>query len=117
MRGTTNAQAWKVYEEGLYSSRKRTGDGIQAGIEKFQEAIRLDPRFALAYAGLFDMYVAQANNLDVPPPDIDSKLRATAKALRDLDDNLAETHTAQAWVFTDSSSARSIKVLFCKTVG
>jgi tetratricopeptide (TPR) repeat protein len=101
IQGSSNGQAWKLYQEGLYSSRKRTPDGMQAGIDKFQEAIRLDPRFALAHAGLFEMYIAQANNLTPPPPDIGPKLRAAARALMELDDNLAETHAAKAWVLTD----------------
>jgi serine/threonine protein kinase len=100
MQGTTNMQAWRLYQEGLYSSRKRTPDGMQSGIDRFQNAIRLDPRFALAHAGLFEMYIAQANNLDEPPLHFDAKLRATAQALKELDDNLAETHAAQAWVKT-----------------
>jgi len=101
MQGTTNVLAWNLYQEGLYSSRKRTPEGIQAGIDKFQRAARLDPRFALPHAGLFEMYVAQANNLNEPPLDLGAKLRASAQALKELDNNLAETHTAQAWVKTE----------------
>jgi Tfp pilus assembly protein PilF len=36
----------------------RTGEGYQKAIESFEEAIKLDPTYALAHAALADSYVA-----------------------------------------------------------
>jgi TolB-like protein/DNA-binding winged helix-turn-helix (wHTH) protein len=52
-RGATNPDAYDLYLKGRFYLGKRTGDGIEKGIEYFKQSIEKDPGFALGYAGLF----------------------------------------------------------------
>src|SRR6202022_1524712 len=49
-------EAYRLYLKGRNSWNKRTADGLQQGIEFFQQAIDTDPNYAPAYAGLADCY-------------------------------------------------------------
>jgi tetratricopeptide (TPR) repeat protein len=62
----------------------------------FSQAIEKDPGYALAYVGLSDCYVVPAN--PQPPSEKMPKARAAAKRALELDETLAEAHTALARV-------------------
>ncbi|MGI9166911.1 MAG: hypothetical protein ACR2G5_11110, partial [Pyrinomonadaceae bacterium] len=49
-RYTDNDEAYQLYLKGRYHFSKRTKDDILKGVEYFQQAIKLDPNYALAYA-------------------------------------------------------------------
>ncbi|TDI92353.1 MAG: hypothetical protein E2O77_05175 [Caldithrix sp.] len=48
----TSVEAYNLYLKGRYFWNKRTEEGLQKSIEFFQQAIDLEPAYALAYAGL-----------------------------------------------------------------
>ena len=48
---TENAEAYQLYQQGLYYWRKNTDEATLKSGEYFQQAIEKDPNFALAYAG------------------------------------------------------------------
>ncbi|HKQ75995.1 MAG TPA: protein kinase [Blastocatellia bacterium] len=106
-RHTENSEAYQLYLVGRYHWSKRSGAGFNEAIKFFNEAIRKDPKFALAYAGLADCY-ALLNNYQVPPPRdaFDRANENATKALK-LDDELAEAHASLAYVkfFNDRDSA------------
>src|SRR5262249_16003103 len=56
-RQTENSDAYQAYAKGRYLWNIRSPRGIRKAIEYFEEATRLDPDYALAYAGLADCYV------------------------------------------------------------
>jgi DNA-binding winged helix-turn-helix (wHTH) protein/Tfp pilus assembly protein PilF len=84
-RHTENHEAYSCYLKGRYFFNKLTPDGVQKGIEYFQQAIEQDPNYALAYAGLGDChnYLAQR----------DEARSAVLKAL-ELDETLGEAHAS-----------------------
>jgi TolB-like protein/DNA-binding SARP family transcriptional activator len=49
-------EAYQLYLKGQFLCKSRRVDGLRASIECFEEAISLDPDYALAYAGLADAY-------------------------------------------------------------
>jgi serine/threonine protein kinase len=53
---TTNTEAYELYLKGRHFWHLRAPNSIRSAMECFEEAIRLDPGFALAYAGLTDCY-------------------------------------------------------------
>src|SRR5438105_2480238 len=55
-RHTANVHAYGLYLRGRYAWNKRTSEGVIEGIKYFEEAIALDPTYALAYTGLADSY-------------------------------------------------------------
>ena len=56
-RNTNDAEAYRSYLKGRYYWNKRTPEGIEDAISRFQQAIDEDPTYALAYAGLADAHV------------------------------------------------------------
>src|SRR5688500_12539511 len=55
-RYTDSNEAYQLYLKGRYSFAKRTRDDILRGIDYFQQAIKLDPKFALAHARVSEAY-------------------------------------------------------------
>ena len=87
-----NTEAYRLYLRGRYYFDQRTADGIRLSIEFFQEAIKKDPDYALAYAGLANAYVPSDTVLPSTANVVLAK-SAADKAL-DSDDSLTEVQTA-----------------------
>jgi serine/threonine-protein kinase len=117
-RDTTNAEAYQFYLRGRYYWNKRTADSLKKAIEQFQQAIDRDPNFALAYAGLADCYLVLEIYAGVPSSESLPKARAAADRALQLDDSLAEAHTASAaihsqmwrWAESDAEHKRAISL-------
>ena len=91
---TTNAEAYQLYLKGKFYWNKRTGAALKQAVEFYNEAIEKDPTYVLAYSGLAETYVL-FSSYDVAAA-TDSMPQAKADALRalELDEQLAEAHTA-----------------------
>jgi DNA-binding winged helix-turn-helix (wHTH) protein/Tfp pilus assembly protein PilF len=93
-----SAEAHDLYLKGLYFWNKRTVAGFQQAIEYFQQAATSDPNYALAYTGLANSYTLltaysfASSTLYMP------QARAAALRALELDDRLAEAHTALALI-------------------
>lgn len=93
---TKNTEAYFLYTRGRYfSSNFWTADGFKKGIDQLNHAIALDPAYALAHAGLAATYY-EASSVWLSPNDAMPKVKAAALKALELDDNLAEAHTALA---------------------
>jgi serine/threonine-protein kinase len=91
---TANPEAYQDYLKGRYWWSKRSAEGLNKGIEYFQQAIAKDPTYALAYSGLADCYTLLANIGIIPPKEAYQKARAAALRALEIDDKLAEAHTS-----------------------
>jgi len=94
-----NPAALEDYLKGRNFLDKRTGDGLKAAIGYFSDAIRTDPGFAEAYAGLADSYALSGDwGYGVLPPKVAfEKAKAAAMQALALNDSLGEAHTALAF--------------------
>jgi TolB-like protein/Flp pilus assembly protein TadD len=99
-RYTESAEAHRLYLLGRFYWNKRTGDGLKQAIDYFQAAVSKDRRFALGYAGLADCYsvLPGYGYADQPPRQSFARARAMAARALQLDEALAEAHTALAYV-------------------
>lgn len=94
--------AYDLYLKGQYFWNKRTPESLQRGIEYFQQAIDKDPTYARAYAGLADCYaLITGYDPSVPANEAMPKARTAAARAVELDEGLAEAHTALALVAQD----------------
>lgn len=84
-RHSDNHEAYLLFLKGRFHFNKLTPDGVDKGAGYFQQAIELDPNYALAYASLADCqnYLAKR----------DEAKKAIAMALQ-LDDQLGEAHAS-----------------------
>jgi eukaryotic-like serine/threonine-protein kinase len=90
---TANAEAYRLYLLGRSYWNKRGRENIEKSIDYFQQAIGIDPNFALAFAGLAEAYAQPSQQ-----PAGMAKARLAAQKALSLDDGLAEAHTALARV-------------------
>ncbi len=93
-RPTENTQAFQAYLKGRYYWNRRTEEGLQKGVQYFQEAIESDPNYALAYAGLADSYDLLPRYGFVAPEEGFPKGKAAAMKALEIDDTLAEAHSS-----------------------
>jgi TolB-like protein/Flp pilus assembly protein TadD len=94
-RYTDNTEAYHFYLKGRYYTNRRTSEWINKGIEHFQQAIKRDPKYALAYAGLADAYAFLASSTgEHPPGEWYPKAKEAALKALELDPALAEAHTS-----------------------
>jgi serine/threonine protein kinase/tetratricopeptide (TPR) repeat protein len=104
-RYTDNVQAYNLYQQGRYFWNKRNTGDIKKSIDYYKEAIDIDPNYALAYAGMADSYIT----LTVYDRSIGREYFPLAKEAAnralEIDDMLAEAHSALAMVL---ASARNI---------
>lgn len=91
---TDSAQAHHMYLKGRYFGNKRSVLGVKRSIDYFRKAIKHDPRYALAYAGLADAYIMIAGYGLAPPRKIIPKARAAALRALEIDDRLAEAYVS-----------------------
>lgn len=98
---TANPEAYQLYLKGRFQWNKRTGESLKQAVSLFDQAIAVDPNYALAYSGLAETYVLFPNYSIAMP--IDSMPKAKAAALRaiELDDSLAEAHVALGMYYSD----------------
>jgi len=90
-------EVYQLYLKGRFFWNKRTPEGFAKSIELFEEAIRKDPKFALAYAGLADSYVLLGPNNVRPPKEVYPKAKAAAQKALELDETLSEAHASLAF--------------------
>src|SRR5579872_940572 len=55
-RSTTSVEAYELYLKGRHLWHQRSPATLRAAIKSFEDAIQLDPQYALAYSGLADSY-------------------------------------------------------------
>jgi serine/threonine protein kinase/tetratricopeptide (TPR) repeat protein len=95
---TVNPEAYQLYLKGRYHSNQATAEGLKKSIQYFEQAISIDPGYALAYAGLADSYAARGGDwLYLPPSESFPKAKAAAQKALELDDTLGEAHAALAY--------------------
>jgi eukaryotic-like serine/threonine-protein kinase len=91
---TENTEAYRLYLQGRFYWNKRTAKDLLKAIEDFEEAIKIDPNYALAYAGLADSYALLSPYIAATPAESMPKAREYAVKALALDDQLVEAHTA-----------------------
>ena len=91
---TTNNEAYQFYLKGKYHYAKRTKEDILKGIEYFEQAISLDPNFALAYVEISDSYSTMPAYPYMSPKEAFPKAKAAAQKALAIDPTLAEAHSA-----------------------
>lgn len=110
---TTNIEAFEFYSKGrAFIERRDQAENIDFSIQMFQEALRLDPGFALAHAGLGEAYwhKYQATRDGIW---VDSAIAASDHALI-LDPYQAQVHISLGIIYHGTGKIeRAIEELEC----
>jgi len=94
-RPTRDLRAYQLYLQGRYSFGRYTADSIRNGLRYYQEAVAIDPGFALAHAGLARGYAELANEGVDPrgPREAFALARRAVSTALELDKTLGEAHS------------------------
>jgi serine/threonine-protein kinase len=100
-----NVEAYNALLQGNFYYNRRTAEDTRKAIGYYEEAIRLDPRYALAYAMLsrqaLVLGTVYSGIATEEAQEAIAKARASAKSALALDPNLAEAHWAQGTLLRD----------------
>ena len=96
---THDPEAYNLYLLGRYYWSRRPGEPVEKSLECFQAAIARDPDFALAYAGVADVYntLGAWESGILPPAEALAKGKDAAGRALAIQPDLAEAHTALAY--------------------
>jgi DNA-binding winged helix-turn-helix (wHTH) protein/TolB-like protein/Tfp pilus assembly protein PilF len=97
-RDTKNVEAYELYMKGRYHALKLTRAETDKGIKYFQQAIGIDPNYALAYIGLAEAYLPMALTSGVPSWEAMPKAKVAALRAIEIDETLAEAHATLGWI-------------------
>lgn len=106
---TENVEAYRLYSLGRYYWNKRTSDGFKKAIQNFEQAIAIDPDYALAYAGLGDSYILMGYFGALPMKEAMPKAKQAATRALEIDASIAEAHASlaniAAWYEWDTAAS------------
>jgi DNA-binding winged helix-turn-helix (wHTH) protein/Tfp pilus assembly protein PilF len=94
-------EADALYLRGRLALEDRTPGNARAALELFEKALAIDPKYALAHAGIAEVYLQKPSSIPgVPPPEGTSRARRAIERALTLDDRLPEAHlsAAQLWM-------------------
>ena len=86
-RYTENLDAYNLYLKGRFELYKMTREGLDASKKMFEEAIRLDPNYALAYDGLAYSWYQEGFLGFVAPKEAMPKAKAAVRRAIELDES------------------------------
>ncbi len=99
-RRPAKPEALDSYLRGRSFWNRRTEDGLRRAVQYFQQAIAVDPTYALAYSGLADSYslLGSIGTDGMPPKQAMPLAKAAALKAIELDPDLADGHISLAYV-------------------
>ena len=118
-RPTKSIEAYTSYLKGVYLFGKRMGErpveSVKEAAECFEQAVRVDPGFALGYVGLSYCSVKFVEFGIEIGANVEKAKRMSAKAL-ELDPGLAEAHSSNGWALMYSYDIRGAEDEFKKAI-
>jgi DNA-binding winged helix-turn-helix (wHTH) protein/TolB-like protein/Flp pilus assembly protein TadD len=116
---TENVEAYQLYSKGRYHTAKGTPEDLRSSISYFQQAIDIDPGYALAYTGLAKAFGVLGIIGEMPTAVAFQQARAAEQKALELDNSLAEAHIALCmdlfwygwdWPSADKRCLRGIEI-------
>lgn len=95
-RATGNAEAYRLYLNGIFYQRRGGTENLKTAISYFNEAIALDPNFALAYVGVAMTNTMLVGGSVLKPEETMPNVRAAVERALELDETLADAHASLA---------------------
>jgi len=93
-------EAYEAYLKGRYYWNRRNPEGLKRAVQYFEQAIEMDPTYAVGYAGLADGLSILALWSLVGPEEGCGKAKRLALRALEIDGSLAEAYASLAWATT-----------------
>jgi len=95
-RSTNDPEAYSLYLKGLYFYARPSPESYEKALNCYRAAIDKDPNFALAYAGMANVFGGLGVLNLAPPAEMWPKAKAALQKALSLDEDLAEAHAVAA---------------------
>lgn len=92
---TKDSEAYKLYLRAWNFAEKKTKQGLLKGIKYYNEALKLDGKFALAYAGIAEAYINLGHFFLIPTDEAISNAQNAIRKALSLHADLSEIHAAK----------------------
>jgi adenylate cyclase len=112
---TENPEAHRLYLLGRYEFGKYSEAGWTSSIRYYEQALKLDPNYALAYCGLADTY-AYMGGVVMPSKEAVVKEKEFAQRALQLEPQLAEAHLSLACALAGAFDWRNAQVEFDRAI-
>jgi TolB-like protein/Tfp pilus assembly protein PilF len=112
---TENPEAHRLYLLGRYEFGKYGEVGWTSSIRYYEQALKLDPSYALAYCGLADTY-AYMGGVVMPSKEAVVKEKEFAQRALQLEPQLAEAHLSLACALAGAFDWRNAQVEFDRAI-
>jgi len=99
-RYTEDSEAYNLYLKGIYFLRMYTAEGFQEAIKYFELTLQKDPRYALAYYGLAEVFYAISYWANIAPNVAYPRAKEYAKKALEIDEDIGEAHAALGLIYT-----------------
>lgn len=115
---TENVEAYQLYLKGRYHVFKLSPPEVYKGIAYLEQAIEIDPAYALAYVGLSEAHRTLALGVEMNPQETFPKAMQASKKALEIDDSLAEAHGSLAvtlfwyewdWAGSEAANKRALE--------
>jgi TolB-like protein/Flp pilus assembly protein TadD len=87
-----NAEAYNLYLQGSYFSARQRREDLEKAVSYFEQALKLDPGYARAWAGLARAHSTESAFDSIPLEERRRRARLEVEKALELDPNLAEAH-------------------------
>lgn len=101
-RETVNPKAYELVLKGKFYDSKGGRENQKKPIEYYQEAIAVDPNYALAYSELSATYRGMAADSVVDPKEFLPKAESAARKALELDESLPNAHLVMGHIYRDA---------------
>lgn len=95
---TVNPDAYTAYLQGRYFLDRKAKEDIEKAITYFEQALKIEPNYALAWVGLSLAHGTQADYSYVTVEEGYSKARIEGRRALELNPNIADAHTNMGWI-------------------
>jgi serine/threonine protein kinase len=97
-RHTRDEKAYELYLKGRYHWNRRSPKDMVLAVDCFQQAIDQDPRYALPYVGIADVFNVLAEFGFIQPQAAYLKSRSLLQKAREIDDSVSELYSSLAMI-------------------
>jgi len=110
-------EAYELFLKGRYHAANYDEPELRTAIGYYEEALRIQPTYALAYAGLADAYGSLDYFGHVLPVSIQAAIRSSVDRALELDESLADAHFSSArLLFNTERDSAAAEVAFRKAL-
>jgi len=115
-RHTENVEAYSLYLKGRYYYYKFTPEGFTKSKEHYEQALAMDPSYALAWYGLAILYWGLGLWGHMPPKSANAQFRQAALNVLTLAENLPEAHVIMGLLRANEYNWKAAELEFLRAL-